>query len=829
MGLTFARPLALLALLALPLLALVALRGVERGLRGRRVAATAVRAALLALLVLALAGPALVRRSDHLAVIYLVDASDSVGPDGVARAHDFIKASLATMPRGDAAGIVVFGENALVERSVSADPDLAPFLSRPATGHTDLAGAVRLGLALFPEGYAHRLVLLTDGQENEGNLETAAASAAASGAEIATVTLASATGDDALVSEVQAPATAREGESLDVRVTVESTVAQAGRLRLFMDNGLLSEQQVQLRAGQNSFVVTVPRAAAGFHTFRAEVAAPRDARWQNDTASAFTDVRGRPRVLVLEGQPGEGENLAAALTASGFVVERTTADRAPADLPQYVNYDAVALVDVPADALGARMATLQSYVRDLGRGLIVVGGERAYGPGGYAGTPLEETLPVRMETRQGLTNPPVSIVFVIDKSGSMGEAGAPGGAISKMDLAKEAVYRAIKLVQPQDRVGVVAFDTAAQWVARLAPLRDQPDIADRLGSLRAGGGTDIYAGLDEAVKAQLASPGKVRHIILVTDGQSPNQFDALLRQMRDNNITLSVIGVGQDVASYLPALAAAGGGRYYFAADPSQLPEIFLQETQIALRSYLVEGDIALQAGAASPITAGIAAYPHLLGYVATTAKPAAATPLASDQGDPLLAQWQYGLGRVVAWTSDAKGQWAANWLSWPDFARFWGAAAGWTIAAPPEALQLHPALDGDRATLTVDALDPAGNYRNGLAVTATVVAPDGTRREVPLRQSAPGRYTADLGALAEGAHLLAVVARDAAGAPQAAATGGLVVPYSPEYALPRGDQAALARARDLTGGRDLTDPAQAFAHTLPPAHQLRDVWPPLL
>lgn len=827
MTLRFEQPLVLLGLLLLPLLVVVALFHAERSVRGRRIAASVVRLLLVASALIALAGPTIVRESDRLATIFLVDASDSVGPNGVAAARDFIKASLATMPNGDIAGIVVFGDNALVERSLSEDPQLGPILSKPRTGYSDLAGAVRLGLALFPEGSARRLVLISDGQETKGDLGAAAAAAAASGVEISTRTLATATGNETLVSDLRAPARAREGEVVDLSVTVQSTVAGGARLRIFVDGDLVREQGIDLKVGDNRYGFTIPPIGAGFHRFKAEVQAGADTFWQNNSASAYTDIKGRARVLILEGVPGDGANIAAALRAGGYVVDSQTADRAPANLAELVPYDAIVLVNTPAEMLGGRAAVLQSYARDLGRGLVVVGGEKAYGPGGYAGTPLEELLPVRMDLRNGVVNPPVSLVFAIDKSGSMGSGG--GAGVSKMDLAKEAAYRAVKLLQPQDEIGIAAFDQSAYIVAQRKPVREQTDIANLIGTLRADGGTDIRAGLEAALGLQSGSSGRVRHIILVTDGQSANNFDDLIAQATAAGITLSVIGVGADAAPYLPQLAAAGNGRYYLAQDPAQLPEIFLQETRLALRSYYIEGDIGLRFGAATPITEGIESAPNLLGYVGTTAKPTAQVGLLSSDGDPLLAQWQYGLGRVVAWTSDAKGQWATNWLTWPDFTRFWSRTIGWTVATAPQDLQLTTRTEGDRTILSVDALDPTGAYRNGLVVGGTTIGPDGARHEVTLKQIAPGRYEGDLGTLLEGAHLLAIVARDGQGNAQAGVSGGLIVPYSPEYALPRGNRVTLTQARELTGGIELTDPAAAFAHTLPHARQSTAIWPPFL
>jgi len=831
MSLRFDYPLALLDLLAIPILVLIAMQGVERGARARRGAAAALRGVLVLSALLALAGPSIVRASDRLATIFLVDASDSVGANAEGAARDYIKAALAAMPRDDEAGIIVFGDNALVERAVSGDPDLGPLLSKPQTGQTDLAGAVRLGLALFPEGYARRLVLISDGQETKGDLVAAANVAASSGVEISTRTLGVASGDETLVSEVRAPARAREGEAVDVGVTIGSTRGGAAQVRLFADGNLLAEQDVTLKAGDNPFTFTVAQPGTGFHRFRAEVKAAADTFYQNNTASAFTDVKGRARVLLLEGSPDEGANLGAALRASGYLVDTFAADRAPANLAELVNYDAIVLVDVPAEALGARSAILQSYVRDLGRGLLSIGGERAYGPGGYTGTPLEELLPVRMDLRNGVVNPPVSLVFAIDKSGSMAESGSDGtGGVTKMDLAKEAAFRAVKLLQPQDEIGIVAFDGSAAVVAPRRALRDQPDITARIGTLQPSGGTDIRAGLLEALNQQLASAAKVRHIILVTDGQSNNNFADLVQQMNDTGITLSVIGVGQGVANYLPQLATDGKGRYYYAADAAQLPEIFLKETRIALRSYFVEGDIGPRLGATTPITEGLTGVPNLRGYVGTTAKPTAQTGLVSPEGNPLLVQWQYGLGRAVAWTSDAKGQWAVDWLPWSDFARFWSRAVGWTISATPQDLQLNTQTSGGRTTVSVDARDSSDTFRNGLTVVGTIVGPGGERKDVTLRQTAPGRYQADLGVLPEGSYLLAIVARGGDGTAQAATSGGLIIPYSPEYALPRTDRTAvLARARELTGGTELADAAAAFAHTLPQAQQARAIWPPLL
>ena len=237
-------------------------------------------------------------------------------------------------------------------------------------------------------------MVVSDGEENKGDLEAAAMMAAANDVQISTLGLERPDTPEVLVSDVQAPARARAGDSFEIQISVNSTVDTEATLRLLGDGAVLKEEAVQLRPGENTFVVSVTVPERGFRTFSASVSTPTgvDTAFQNNELSAFTDVAGPAAALILEGTPGEGANLASALEADGIQVSVLPADQAPADLPSYASYDATLLVNVPASTLGQTMLTLQSYVRDLGRGLITVGGDSSYGLGGYFNTPLEETL-----------------------------------------------------------------------------------------------------------------------------------------------------------------------------------------------------------------------------------------------------------------------------------------------------------------------------------------------------------------------------------------------------------------------------------------------------
>ncbi len=840
-SLSFAEPIALVLLALLPLAGLVALAGSAKATRKRRTAALVLRCIVLTSLVLSLSGVRLGQASERLAVVFLVDASDSVGAVGRATAQDVVNAAISGMPDGDRAAVVLFGEDAVVERAMGESRLGEPFRSQPTGSATDIAGAVRLALALFPDGAAPRIVVVSDGEENRGDLEAAAMMAAANDVQISTLGLERPDTPEVLVSDVQAPARARAGDTFEIQVRVNSTQETAATLRLLGDGAVLKEEPVRLRQGENTFTVSVTVPERGFRTFTASVstATGADTTFQNNELSAFTDVAGPAAALILEGAPGEGAALAAALEAGGLQVTVLPADQAPADLPSYASYDATVLINVPASTLGQTMLTLQSYVRDLGRGLITVGGDSSYGLGGYFNTPLEETLPVRMDIQDPQNLPQLSVDFTIDKSGSMGRCHGDGSGsraqiesgLPKTDLAKEATYQAIQLLGPSDEVGIVAFDDEAVWIAPTLPLSEQPDIAAALAAIQPEGGTNIYAGLSAAVDSLVQARGRVKHIILITDGWSnTGDFDALLQQMAENSITLSIIGAGGGAAEFLEELAERGGGRFYAVTDPHEIPAIFLKETKLSLRAYIVEGDIPLAAGAPSPIMEGIAAVPPLRGYISTTPKATAQTVLLSDRAEPVLAQWQYGLGRSVAWTSDAKNQWAAEWVSWAEFSRFWTQTVRWASAAPGGDVDVDLDRHVGGTRVTVDSAGPTGAFRNDLETTVSVLGPDGARQDVQLQQEAPGRYSGELGDLPQGAYLLGVTQRDGPGGPVVAgATSGLVVGYSSEYGPSSGQGlATLERARQLTDGftLDPAHPEDAFSHDLPAATVQTPLWP---
>lgn len=778
------------------------------------------RCALVTLVVLALAGAQVVRSADRLAVIFLVDASDSIGAEAREAQIAYLRSALERMTPEDEAAVIVFGANALVERALSSVRELPAIRSTPLTSNTDLAEAIRIGLGLFPADTARRLVILSDGVQTVGDALSAAQRAAATGVEISFISHTRMPGPEVQVTDVRAPEEVGANQDFDLSFTVRTETPTQAAITVLAGGEILLRNDVSLRAGENNFAVTLQSGETGFRDFQVRVdPVGGDAFYQNNQLAGFSQVVGPPRVLLVSPDDAEVQYLTAALTEVGLTVDRAAPGQLPIGMAPLVNYDAVILANVAAtDLTDRRMRTLNSYVRDLGGGLVVIGGPDAYAPGGYFQTPLEDALPLEMQIRDQQRLPQLTLVYIIDRSGSMGIPGPSG--VENIELAKEAMIRSIDFLQPTDRAGVVSFDTGASWIADIQPVLDRFGLQTLIGTLRASGGTDIQTGYNLAADALTTESSTRKHIILLTDGGADRArlVETAEALLRDYDVTTTVISIGGGV-TFLSDMARLGGGNYHEVTTVEQIPTIFAAETVLASRAYVLEDPFVPLLSANSPIMDGITGAPPLLGYVATTPRQTAQVILRGPDpfGDPILAVWQYGLGRAVAFTSDATARWGTNWVTWDDYARFWSQSVRWTITETAENnLETRVFLDGEQARIVVDARDAQGGFLNGLTLQTTIVDPELGAQTVGLQQVAPGRYEAVFTPETEGAYFLRLAGEDASGVINQ--TNGWVLSYSPEYSTrpPAEGTQLLADIAALTNGRSLADDVGGvFAHNL--------------
>jgi uncharacterized membrane protein len=845
MGVAFDAPLALLLLVpALLLTFALHLAARRRTGKGRRRVALLVRTILLSALVFALAGFRLVLPVDRLATVFVVDLSDSVGEAGHEDALAFVRESLKVMPQDDVAGIVAFGKGALVERLPADLREIDRIASAPVTSATDIGGALRLASALFPDDAQKRIVLLSDGNDTTGQGQAEAALAAARGIQVETKTIGLGATNEVLVDRITAPSTSRLGEEIEVSADIRSTTAQPATVRLYANGVQVGEDHVDLEQGTTPVTFRVKPAEAGFLRFRVVVEAALNTFSQNDRADANTIVQGEPRTLVVSGDEAVAAELVGALKTERQNVDQLPAEGLSSDPLTLAAYDSIVLVDVPrTDLTDRQMLALQVYVRDLGKGLVMVGGPHTYGAGGYEKTPVEETLPVDMGVRSREKQPDIALVVVIDKSGSMdachcnsfnGGQGGPGqgmAGVRKVDIGKEAILRAAAAMTSRDEIGVVAFDSSAHWVVHTQPLGGVGDLQGQIAGIQPLGQTNIFSGLSEAVKSLEGVQAARRHIILLTDGWSTSgQYDQIIAQMKADGITLSTVGAGGGSNPFLQQLATQGGGRFYAAANPASIPDIFLKETQQVSGQQIVEETFHPIQTSSSPILRGLdQGFPQLLGYNGTTAKAAAQTVLVTARDDPLLAQWQYGLGRSVAWTSDSTGRWAKAWIGWDGFSRFFSQLVGWTFPGEETGgIEASFVTEGSNTKIRVESVAEDGSPRDFYQTAVSITDPDLTSRAVGLAQVAPGVYEAPLGEIDPGAYVVRV-SQTRSGSTALGRTLGLVAPTPAEYRLLGSNDAFLATLRSATGGRAVQTAAEPWTHDLQATDAYADLWPLLL
>ncbi|MBV9451259.1 MAG: VWA domain-containing protein [Streptosporangiaceae bacterium] len=751
-----------------------------------------IRLGAVALLGVALAGPVLTRPGGG-APLLLVDRSGSIaGPLRTAE-NNWLREFTRTLPQ---ARVMTFG----------------------APADTDIGQALDLGEAALGPGSASRLVLVSDGLATSGNaIAASTAKAPADVAEPEPVTEA----PDAAVTRLTAPRAVRASDTIPLQVTVHATATRPASLTVWRDGKAVSHLAIRLTAGDNPLLVSSPSGSPGWRHFRVTVAMTGDTIPGNDTLDAVTRVTAPPHLLYV----GNDGPFTAMLRRLGFAVEV----RPPSAVTGFSGTDEIILNDIQNDGLSPVQATaLSTAVRSEGMGLLVLGGPHSLTAGWYAGTPLVAALPVA-GTGSG---PPGSaaLELVLDRSGSMNDLA---GDVTKISMARASALNAIGFARDHhDRLGIISFDTAPHLLVPMQVMTQaNAEAAGRaVDGLTADGGTDIYDALRLAAgqMTRLSGNTAARQMILMTDGVSQSAYyDTLIRGLRESQVTLTTVGLGGDVdKALLQHLAAVGGGRYYYTDNAADLPRIFAAEEQRSTRPDDVTGRIPAVVSAGVPAVRSLigAPVPDVAGLDATALKPLATGDItsaavhnrpgptaAAPERYPLLAQWQYGLGRVAVWTPGVTQPWAAGWATqrglWDDTAR-------WLLAGVPvPVLQavLLDAYSSGAPTVAVDTLGNAGVLLPVSSLQATVLPPRGPVTSISLGEIAPGRYAGSLPDAGPGVYRLTVAPPGPAGAAGSTVTE-LAVGYPREYLPSPAGSALLAQVAAASGGRVLPGPAGAAA-----------------
>ncbi len=799
---------ALLGLLPLALLA--------RALGGRRWRAgqrhgrlwSALAAAAPALLVIALAGPELHSGSSRPTVLS-VDQSASIGAGARAIERRWIARAGEDGCVSPCSIIRFAGATAVGSPSSSPGGDLQ-------AGASDLQSAIGAAVGLAPRG--GRVAVLSDGGQTRGELLDVAPLARRRGVQVDWVALDGEQLPDASVTAINAPGVVHLGDTVPLSLTLHSNVAAPATLTVSAGGARAVSQRIELHTGDNPLLLLYTAASRGWQSFRATVALAGDVQPANNSLSAVTDVLAEPRVLIA----GDSTATAAGLLArQGLDVAATVPAGLPHSAAGYAGEDSVVLDDIPARELAqGQIAALEQAVREQGLGLIVLGGQHSFSLGGYAHSSLQQLLPVTSLVPGNLQRRNLAVELVLDHSGSMSE---PAGGVEKIAMARAAARQSAAFLQAhQDALGIVDFDITAHTLVALQLLTSAADErrVDRIvDGLQADGGTNIYLGLKAGLERLLASTAKQRHMILLTDGISqPANYKPLLAEFRRAHISVATVALGAEAdRSLLSEIAAGTGGRAYVTEKASELPRIFVKETQLSAKPVRITGRLSVALAADSPVVRSLLGkpLPPLAGNVVVQLKNGAQADLLASEGsqsDPALSEWQIGSGRVVAWTPGLDSDWAGQWVAQ---SRLWNDAVRWVdrgVETPPLTPQSTGAAAG---TLQID-LAGAGTAAFGVSeIDGRLSGP--ASRAVSFRPVGPSLYEADPGPLPEGVYRFTV---HSLGSVRQSAQGEIAIGYPAEYSPVTAYVSPMAQLARQTGGRILA--AEDYAGLRASSHSLR-------
>ena len=827
--------------IAVSLWALVALEPLRRAL------AIATRCLVVVALALCLAGVVHVKSSDKLTTNFLMDRSDSVkGLQQIQEEYLHAVCDANTESENDWVGMIDFARHAYLQQVPMHGYHLPPgrLPEMENRDRTDVASAIRLALAMFPHDSAKRLVLLSDGNDNMGDVLAEAATAQAEGVVIDVVPLWYEHRNEICFDRMVAPTNVEDGDMVPLRMLLHSQEAASGRIDIYRNGQLVklpdeSYARVNLKPGNNPFIVKVPVHGGGPQRFEARFVSDRPGRddsiEENNYATAFSFVAGKSRVLFLSTDFQDDLPLVEALQSEKIDVELRDVSEGRIDLLDLLNYSVVVLANVPANTFtSAQHKVLTHYVSSLGGGLIMTGGDESFGAGGWIGSPVAQIMPVHFEIKHKRVIPRGALVLI------MHSCEIPRGNYWGTMVAKKSV----DTISSQDYIGVLAYSWSpggVNWEVPLQLATNKAAIKSRIDKMSIGDMPDFNSTMNMAVKGLKATDAAQKHIILISDGDPSPPVPAVIRRMVDAKITCSTIGIGYGshvMEASLRRIAKATGGKFYACRNPKKLPQIFVKESKIVRRSLISEGLFTPRIKYAfSELLAGIdprRSLPQLGGMVVTSPKAEAQTPLVrigeDNTADPVLAHWQAGLGKTVAFTSGYWSRWGDRWVNWPEFSKLWAQIVRWAMRQEaPANFDVFTRVEGTRGRVVVDAIDKDAGALNLLNLPAVVIRPDQTVQPLIFAQTGPGHYEAEFD-IDQTGQFIANVAVNERGEHKGSIQTGVSVPFSPEFRELVTNETLLRKVVEITGGRwheDISQPEKhgIFSHDLPPTRSKQPVW----
>ncbi|WP_346940753.1 VWA domain-containing protein [uncultured Clostridium sp.] len=758
------------------------------------------RVIIVTMLILAMCNISISFRTKDSSTIFLLDLSHSMS-NYKDETKAFVKNAIEASPSNNKIGIVTFGENQEIEQFLTYSKGFNDIQTSPIGNTTNIEEAIKFSLSIFKDSDYKRIVLVTDGKENQGDLLETSTYFRDNQVDFQVYKIDSEQVEDVYIEDIDILDKVAIGEEFSVTVNIKSNIKTKSKISIYSGREKKSEKEIDIEKGKNTFLFKDIQHKGGFKPYKVVIEPENDGISYNNEYTTYTNIVSKPEILVIQGKTGEGKGLEESLKAIGSSYTMINPSAAPRSINELIEYKGIFLCNTHIDDLPKGfLDNVESYVKDYGGAIITTGGDNSYALGGYKDSVFEDILPVSSDKKGKNEIPEISLTLVLDRSSSM--LSSDQGSFSKISLAKEAAIRSLDNLRETDNIGVVTFNTWYSWVVPMQKLSNIEEVSDKINSIIAEGGTSIYSALNEAYQKQKESSAKIKHIILLTDGQDgmgQNEYKTLVNDIKKDKITLSTVSIGTDSNNQLLEwISANAGGRYYHSDIYTDVPRIFANEILISTGEYLINEEFTPKISAHHDILNNIieeGKFPSLFGYVGTSIKNTAIEIMTSHMDEPVLAAWQYGVGRVVSFTSDVNGQWSKELLAFDKTPQLFSNIISWTMIDYDNSGNLSITQEGSSAKVQYET----NNHEDNKKVKGAYTFEGNTTSEFELKEVSPGKYEGRV-PMSELGFYSFNITEELQGNTIASQLGGFAYQYSPEYKFQEQSNSLLALVEDTEG-----------------------------
>jgi Mg-chelatase subunit ChlD len=677
----------------------------------------------------------IVLTSHNTTTLFLVDRSLSVD-ERKSEIEEYVNNEIKDKKSKESIGIITFGKEPMIEFPISEEIKNIRLETKPDAEFTNIQRALEFAIEYFPKDKNKRLVIFTDGKENMGDSLNVIHSFKEENINVVVYLLKSKNRKDVQLTNFNIPANIHKGERVPITLTVNSSLITDGTFYLFNSNEKILKKELHVKKGINNFEFKIPIIKNGSIDFRGEIKFKGDTNLKNNIFTKTIVGKDKPKILVI-GDEDDTKNLHEILRNSEINYENYSPKQVPRTIEFLSGFDTICLVNVSHEDLTEDFETkLDICVKEQGTGLVVVGGEKTFALGGYKGTTLEKILPVKSTMKGNKKQPNTGLVLIIDASGSMDDES---GGIKKIEMAKEAAMRSIEILESDDYAGVLAFSDRVEWIVPFGQAKDKEKIKKHIGKLGSRGGTLIKPALQKSLETLGNADTKVKHIILLTDGQGEKKgYEEIINGFKNNEITVSTVAFGKDSdRKLLEGISKNTKGRNYYSVDFHSIPEIFARETYLATKKYINNREFTPQIVNEAEFFKN-KPIPKLKGYMGTGIKSEGNLVLKSDMDDPILAHWKYGLGNVVVWTADLNGKWSHEWIRWSGLKNQWSSIINYCL---PQYSGKDMNIDITQKGASVNVFVDTGVKDSDQMVQLLIQGGKNSKEEIILNQVMAGKF----------------------------------------------------------------------------------------